>query len=502
MRSSRRRLIAGLLLAPLLSGCFAASDDDSSSDSSGSGEGGRLRVALAFQPTENYSPYGGQDSFILSRLGVSEGLARLDANGTAVPALAESWSSEQGGKSWVFTLRDAKFQDGSKVTAKAVAAALTHAAAADPAPPAISDVKLTAEAVGDDQVKVGAGEADPMLPLRLTNPSLAVFSPKAYGKDGKVNPVGTATGPFELTKTTGDTAAALDRYDDYWGGRAQASGIDVKFVSDGTARANALRTGDVDIAEALPVAQVASLDKDTVHEINTARNSSLFLNTQKGVFTDAGLRAAAREAIDTSAVAKGVYDGYAEPAKGLFGPALTWAAGKRSEPTGRAKATDPKGKSITIATYDDRPELPETAQVLQQQLQKAGFKVKLEVRTYARLESDLLAKKFDAAISTRNMMLDTGDPVTVLASDYTCDGSYNLSFLCDKKVDKLVADAQAESDPGKRQDAAMRAEAAILGTDAVVPLAHLKAIVGIGTSVEGGVLDPYERQLVGTGTRR
>ncbi|MGW2571482.1 ABC transporter substrate-binding protein [Streptomyces sp. NPDC001537] len=501
MRTPRLRLIAGLLLTPLLAGCFSSSGELSSSDSSGSGEGGRLRVALAFPPAQNYSPYG-QDAFSLSRLGVAEGLTRLDANGTAVPALAESWSSEEGGKSWVFTLRDAKFQDGTDVTAKAVVSALTHTAEAEPAPPAISGVKLTAKAVGANRVKVTTATADPVLPLRLTNPSLAVFAAKAYGKDGKVNPVGTATGAFELAKITGDTAATLDRFDDYWGGRAQASGIDVKFVADGTARANALRTGDVDIAESIPVAQVASLDKRTVHEVDTARNTSLYLNTQKGVFTDAGLRAAVREAIDTSAVTKGVYDGYAEPAKGLFGPALTWAAGKRSEPTGRAKATDPKGKSITIATYDDRPELPETAQVLQQQLQKAGFKVKLEVRTYARLESDLLAKKFDATVATRNMMLDTGDPVTVLASDYTCDGSYNLSFLCDKKIDKLVAEAQAESDPGKRQDTAMKAEAAIFGTDAVIPLGHLKAVVGIAASVEGAALDPYERQLVGTGTRR
>jgi peptide/nickel transport system substrate-binding protein len=502
MRSPRRRLIAGLLLAPALSGCFASNDDDSASDSSGSGGAGRLRVAFAFQPTENYSPYGGQDSFILSRLGVSEGLTRLDANGTAAPALAESWSSQQGGKSWVFTLRDATFQDGSEVTAKAVASALTHAAAADPAPTAISGVKLIAEAVGEDQVKVGTGEADPVLPLRLTNPSLAVFSPKAYGKDGKVNPAGTATGPFELTRTTGDTAAALDRYDDYWGGRAQASGIDAKFVSDGTARANALRTGDVDIAEALPVAQVASLDEDTVHEINTARNTSLYLNTQRGVFKDAGLRAAAREAIDTSAVAKGVYEGHAEPAQGIYGPALTWTEGRRTEPTGRAEATDPDGKPLTIATYNDRAELPETAQVLQQQLQKAGFTVKLEVRSYARLESDLLAKKFDAAVASRNMMLDTGDPVTVLASDFACDGSFNLSFLCDKDVDRLVEKARAEADPGKRQDAAMKAEAAIIGTDAVIPLVHLKVVTGLGGSVQGALLDPYERQFVGTGTRR
>ncbi|MGA5200267.1 ABC transporter substrate-binding protein [Streptomyces variegatus] len=499
MRTSRR-LTAGLFVLPLLSGCFASSGDGSSA-SSGAAEGARLRVALPFAPTENYSPYG-QDAMLLSRLGVIEGLTKLDANGTAVPALAESWSSENGGKSWVFTLRDARFQDGEAVTAKAVAASLTAAGKADPVPSAISGVRLTATPEGDQRVRVGTEEADPVLPLRLSNPSLSVFAPKAYDAKGEVDVVGTATGPFALTEVDGDTAATLDRFDDYWGGRAQASGITARFVSDGTARANALRTGDVDIAESLPVAQVSSLDKDTVHEVNTARNTGLYLNTRSGAFTDAGLRAAAREAIDTSVIAKGAYEGYAVPAQGLFGPALTWAAGKRVEPAGRAKAADPDGTDITLATYSDRPELPEAAQILQQQLQKAGFEVKLEVRTYARLEGDLLGGKFDAAVFSRNMMLDTGDPVTVLASDYTCDGSNNLSFLCDENVDKLVAAAQAESGTAERQNAAMKAEAAVLGTDSVIPLVHLKLVAGIATSVQGALPDPYERTLIGTGTRR
>ncbi|MEU4682842.1 ABC transporter substrate-binding protein [Streptomyces xinghaiensis] len=503
MTSPRSRLTAGLLLlVPLLSGCFSAGGaSSSSSDPSASGAGGRLRVVLAFQPTENYSPHG-QDAFALSRLGVAEGLTRLDANGAAAPALAESWSREKGGRSWVFTLREAAFQDGGEVTAQAVASSLNHAAGASPAPAALSGVRLTADAVGGDRVRVRTEEPDPVLPLRLSNPSLSVFSPGAYGEKGTVNPAGTATGPFELTGTTGDTAATLDRFDGYWGGRAQAAGIDVRFVSDGTARANALRTGDADIAESLPVAQIASLDEDSVHETDTARNTSLRLNTGSGAFTDAGLRAAAREAVDASAVAEGVHEGHAQPARGLYGPALTWAGGKRGEPAGRAEATDPRGTRITLATYDDRPELAETAQVLQQQLEKAGFRVGLEVRTYARLEGDLLAGKFDAVVASRNMMLDTGDPVGVLVSDYTCDGGYNLSFLCDEKADRLIAAAQAETDPAKRQDAAMKAEAAILGTDAEIPLVHLKAVTGVAASVKGTVLDPYERQFVSTGTRR
>lgn len=158
---------------------------------------------------------------------------------------------------------------------------------------------------------------------------------------------------------------------------------------------------------------------------------------------------------------------------------MTWAVGKRVEPAGRAKAADPDGTSVTIATYDNRPELPEVAQVLQQQLRRAGFKVKLEIREYSRLESDALAGTFDAFVGARNSLLDTGDPVSVLIGDFTCDGSYNLALLCDKKVDRAVAAAEKESDTAKRLQAAMNAEAAILGTDATVPLVHQQIITGV-----------------------
>ncbi|MBA2951103.1 ABC transporter substrate-binding protein [Streptomyces himalayensis] len=497
MRSvRRRRLIAGLLLSPLPSGCFASGGDASSADSP---DGGRLRVALAFPPAERFSPYGA-DATLLSRLGVTEGLTKLDANGSAAPALAESWKRESD-RTWVFTLREATFQDGTDVTSSTVAASLTHATQARPAPAALAGATLTAKAAADQQVRVTTADPDPVLPLRLSSPGLAVLSAGAYEKKGAVSPVGTATGPFELTKVNGTTAATLDRFDDYWGGRAQASGIDATFTADGMARTNALRTGEVDIAEAIPVSQAASLDEGTGRETATMRTTSLLLNTTSGPFADEKLRAAAREAVDTSALAKGVYEGHADPGQGIFGPALTWAEGKRVTPSGRVRAADPKGTSITLATYDNRPELPEVAQVLEQQLEGAGFTVKLEVREYSRLESDVLAGKFDAFVSARNTMLDTGDPVSILAGDYTCDGSYNLALLCDKKVDQAVARAEGEADTAKRQDATMAAEAAILSTDAVVPLVHQRIVTGVHASVRGAMLDPYERTLVGTGTR-
>ncbi|MET9759146.1 ABC transporter substrate-binding protein [Streptomyces sp. NPDC006372] len=492
------RFLAALALIPGLAGCFASPGGGSSSD--GGESGSRLRVALAFPPAENFSPYGA-DATLLSRLGVTEGLTALDANGGATPALARSWRRD-GDRTWVFTLREATFQDGTAVTPSAVADALTRATRAKPAPAALAGVSLTAKADGESGIRVTTTAADPVLPMRLSSPSLAILSPKAYREKGAPDPVGTATGPFEITKVSGGGSATLDRFDDYWGGRAQASGIDARFVKDGTARANAVRTGDVDIAEAIPVAQAATLDKATLEEAGTTRTTSLQLNTRSGPFKDPKLRAAAREAVDASTIVKGVFEGYADPGAGIYGPAVTWAESKRVKPSGRAEAARPDGARITLATYDNRPELPEVAQVVQQQLEKAGFEVKLEVREYSRLESDALAGKFDAFIGARNSLLDTGDPVGILASDYTCDGGYNLALLCDKNVDRAVEKADGTDGTGERQDAAMAAEAEILGTDAVVPLAHQQIIAGVSTKVRGVVLDPYERTLVNAGTRR
>ncbi|MFI1326829.1 ABC transporter substrate-binding protein [Streptomyces rochei] len=501
MRSHRRsRLLAPLMLAPLIAGCFASGGGDDSGDGGG-GDGARLRVALAFPPAENLSPYGA-DATLLSRLGVTEGLTALDANGSAAPALAESWRRD-GDKVWEFTLRDATFQDGGDVTPAAVADSLTRATDAKPAPAALAGVTLSAKAQGERVVRITTAEPDPVLPLRLSSPSLAILSAKAYEKgNGRVDPVGHATGPFELTEVNGATSATLDRFDDYWGGRAQASGIDARFIADGTARANALRTGELDIAEAVPVAQAATLDEKTRRDTATTRTTSLLLNASSGTFQDAGLRAAARGAIDTSVFAEDVYEGYADPSAGIYGPAVTWAEGKRTAPVGRAEAEKPGGATVNLATYDNRPELPEVAQVVKQQLEKAGFKVKLTVREYSRLEGDALAGKFDAFVLARNTLLDTGDPVAVLAGDYTCDGGFNIAQLCDRDVDRAVGEAVGIADTAKRQDAAMAAEARILGTDAVVPLVHQRIITGVADSVQGVILDPYERTLVGTGTRR
>ncbi len=187
---------------------------------------------------------------------------------------------------------------------------------------------------------------------------------------------------------------------------------------------------------------------------------------------------------------------------------MPWAADRRVKVTGRAEAatsarvrSKTEGRTLRLATYTNRAELPEAATVLQQQLEKAGFRVKQDVREYTQMEADLLAGKYDALVFSRVTLLDTGDAVDYLASDFTSEGVYNIPGLKDAAVDKAIRAAAAERDTERRQDKIMKAEAEILRTDAVLPLVHEQAVQGIAPDVEGVILDPRERSLVDVDTR-
>ncbi|WDV54756.1 ABC transporter substrate-binding protein [Streptomyces coeruleorubidus] len=481
-------LAAVTAASALLTGCF--SGGQSATDASGAG-GKRIRVAMMQPPRSGLSPLS-DDAFKLSRWSTAETLVKLNADGDAEPALATEWA--QSGRNWTFTLRDGvTFHDGTKLTAETVVNSLTKAAAASPKPRILDGVDLTAKADGD-KVTVTTATEDPLVPQRLSSPQLSILAARAY-KGKSVNPVGAGTGPFELTKVNGTSSAALDRYDDYWGKKAKAPGIDVRFVPDGTARAAALRSGEADIVEAVPVSQAAVLDQDLITEVPMPRTNTLYLNTEKGPFKDAAVRAAAREAIDAESIVKGVYEGRADVAEGLLGPALPWAAELR-KPVQRTKAGGPAGKTITIGTFTDRAELPEVAAALQQQLQKAGFKVKLDVREYANIESDALAGRFDAFILSRATVLDSGDPAAYLYSDFASDGSFNISQLAAPAVDKALQKAGETPTGDARRQAVIAAEAAVLGTDAAVPMLHERVIQGDAAGVTDAAHDPRERELV------
>ncbi|ADI12914.1 putative ABC transporter substrate-binding protein [Streptomyces bingchenggensis BCW-1] len=63
-------------------------------------------------------------------------------------------------------------------------------------------------------------------------------------------------------------------------------------------------------------------------------------------------------------------------------------------------------------------------------------------------------------------MLDTGDPAAYLHSDFAGDGSFNIAQLSDETVDGAGRKAEATVAGDARRAAVLKAETAILNTDA------------------------------------
>ncbi|MBM7050630.1 ABC transporter substrate-binding protein [Rothia sp. ZJ1223] len=502
-RNNRAISLAALAFAGVfgLTGCFSSTETGSKSGANGE----RISVAHMQPPRSGLTPLS-DDAFKLSRWSTAETLVTLDENSNALGALATEWEQTDD-LNWHFTIREGvKFHNGEKLNAEAVVNSLQRAIDATPTPRILNGIEMTVTAEGEYIVHIKTGEPDPLLPNRLSSPQLAILAPSAY-KDQTVDPVGTGTGPYVIKSVDGVSGATLDRFDDYWGEKAQAAGIDVKFVPDGTARAAALRTGDADIVESIPVGQAASIDAERLTEVPMPRTNTLYLNTESGPFADPAVRAAAREAINRAQIIASAYEDHADEAAGLLGPALPYAAGQRDNNEykqileGRSEPARGEGIKISLGTFTDRTELPEVAVLIEQQLEAAGFVVEQDVREYQYIEADALEGKFDAFILSRATVLDSGDPVAYFAADFSCEGGFSISQLCDEGVDAAIKKA-TETKPGEeRQKAIALAEAKILSTDAAIPLLHERVFQGESERVRAAARDPRERMLVTADTR-
>lgn len=486
-----RRIVVAALAASALA--LSACGSSSGSDDSGEASASRLRYAYAFAPVAALSPYS-DDAVTSYGVGATETLAKLDRAGSPEASLATAWEQESP-TTWRLTLRpDVSFQDGTAMTSQTVADSLNHAAEAKPLPRSLTGASISAAADGD-AVVVTTAAPDPVLVQRLTSPELAILSPAAYEKDAnQPTPAGTGTGPFEITDFDGASSATLEANDDYWDGEPALDGIDLTFVSEGDSRVSALRSGQVDLAQALPAGQLGSIDQDEIVAVPLPRTVSLHLTQSSAVFSDAGQREAAREAIAPLDIAGTIYDGKVDPAEGLFSSVSTWAD-DRPAPT-YPQAAEPSGTPITLATFSDRPELPEAATAIADAWRKAGFDVKTVVREYNQMEDDYLTGTYDAVIMSRSYGQDTADPITYLQADFGCDGGYNISLYCDETVDGELSDAAALPDVDARNTAAVAVESTLLSTVVVVPLIHDRTQFGTVDGLTGLAEDPWERAVV------
>lgn len=402
------------------------------------------------------------DSYLASRVGCYEGLTRISNDITVEPALATAWV-QTSPTTWEFTIRDGvKFQDGTDLTAETVAKALTNLLDAPVPARAVSrKVVEKVEATGPMTVTVTTVGPLVTLPGRLGAPAAVILSPAGYA-DGKINPVGTCTGPFEIVSFDAGQGIKTRAFAGYWGDPAKIGESEARFIPDSGTRGTMARSGEAQIVRLVPpylAGQMKSEGSLKVYEVPAPRVVELLLNNGRPPFNDERVRQAVKLAIDTAAISAAVYEGLAPPAGAAFRQGEPWSAPNAppvTQDVARAKALLVEAGiaegslELELLVYTGKTELADIAEIVQAMLGDIGIKVNVRLAEYAAIEPDMLAGNFDMAFLSRGYLTDVPEPVGYLSADYGCEGSYNISHFCDPEVDAKLAAVSSEPDPKAR----------------------------------------------------
>lgn len=151
-------------------------------------------VALADRLDPSNAPRPSNESERLLFRQIYETLIRIDCMGRVRPGLAASWRLDPDGVTWTVTLREnARFADGTPVTANDVRASWTRGGIGDELRPDVSRVVQSVVSVGDRALAITLRRQREDAPMALAHPDLAIAKPVADSRW----PLGTRSSRIE-----------------------------------------------------------------------------------------------------------------------------------------------------------------------------------------------------------------------------------------------------------------------------------------------------------------
>jgi peptide/nickel transport system substrate-binding protein len=290
--------------------------------------GGRLVVGLdsetdGYNPTTNRFAHSGHT--VASA--IYDTLATIDADGEAVPYLAESIEPNDDFTEWTVTLPEGiEFHDGSPLTAAAIVEVWEFHQTGLVTSSSLTDL-TEIEAVDDLTVVFHTARPWASFPFLLTTQVGYVMAPSMLTEpDSGSLPVGT--GPFKLDSWDRGTSWTGVRFDKYW--QTDENGvqlpyvdqIEFRFIPDPTARQEALESGDIDLMHTLTPESILELrDSDfEVIEWDRGEEDIISLQTEVPPFDNKHARLALAYATDQQRFIDEIQNGVYLPANGPMAP--------------------------------------------------------------------------------------------------------------------------------------------------------------------------------------
>ncbi|MCD6301602.1 MAG: ABC transporter substrate-binding protein, partial [Staphylothermus sp.] len=259
-----------------------------------------------------------------------------------IPALAESWESNENGTIWTFHLRkDAKFHDGTPVTAKAVKFSIERTLKAyvetGEGPGYIWEGVKEIRVIDDYTVQFILDR-----PMRLDLIAAAsygayIYSPKVLEYAGVNDPLDPAlrnwfdqgneagSGPYKITYYNPEAEIRLEKFEEWWGWKVVNNPnapdiVIIKIVPDSTAQLNGLKSGAIDIATQIPLGEIKNLIKEgyRVRNETTYHNFVLMFNTKRYPTNITEFRLAIAHSIPWDRVVQIALKGFGRPGSGII----------------------------------------------------------------------------------------------------------------------------------------------------------------------------------------
>ncbi|MDQ2826650.1 MAG: ABC transporter substrate-binding protein [Actinomycetota bacterium] len=319
----RKTVIVALLMGLVATACGGGSSSKSSSP-------GSTVATAAADPNAVVNIAGPEDQWPVQGTGtgaqattfaypfnvnVYEPLIYLASDFTLKPGLAESWELLNG-TTWRFHLRHGvTFHDGKAFNADDVMWTWADRQMRG------KTLATVVNTLGPDSVKkiddftVDFTPKTPnnRLPEQIVHPEGAIVE---QNKDFDASP-DAGTGPFKVVSYTAGQTVVLDRFDGYWGTKAQVQRMNIRFLPDPQTRLEALKSGQVDLIVDMPANATASIESDKAYRLvksKPGRNFLIYVNKTDGrVTADQAVRQAVALSINTKDYTQVVFEGNADP---------------------------------------------------------------------------------------------------------------------------------------------------------------------------------------------
>jgi oligopeptide transport system substrate-binding protein len=436
---------------------------------------------------------------------VFRGLTRFDENLEPVPELAQRIEITPDGLTYRIQLRDdARFADGSPITAQDVAFSLTRAlspqTAAD-AGAALAGPSYLADIVGADAVIQGeardlAGlrviddrtiEIDLAAPratflMKLASAPAAIVDPDDVARGGEWWRDPNASGPYVVDVWNPEDELQLAANDQYVGGTPDLRRVTFRLGPSAANPFNLYQADEIDVAS-VPIQaidRVSDEESPLQQELDVSpvlSTTYIAFRTDVAPTNDPEIRRAVQLAFPRWKVAEILLGGRQETANGLIPPGTLGRDWPHAAP---AQDLEAARAAIANSSYGSAEKVPPItiygaspfgSEALRDVLEgELGLTVEVLDVHWPQFNQGLSKKTFPAYELT--WVADFPDPETFLWNLFASDSPDNYSEYANPAFDALLDQAAATFDVDERAALYAKAESVLLGDNAVLPLSH------------------------------